>query len=166
VGNPTNAELAEQIAAVTHITAGKVESMCPAKAEKDLLVHLLGVARSGSRSWNARVAELEAQVRPLADLILRLVRHMHSLTGLTALRKAATNRKITNDELAQEIRKSTRLRAEQIHSVAPRRSDKEKLIALLDITYSRKSRDARKAALRRQISDLADVILKLVKHVL
>jgi hypothetical protein len=164
VANPTNAELAKQIAGVTHISAVKVQSMCPTKAEKDLLVHLLGVARSAGPSWDARVAKLETQIRQLADLILLLVRHIHGLTGLPALRKAAE--KGTNDELALKLSESTNLILEQIRRVAPRRSDKQNLIALLDITYSRMNRHDRKAALCKQIPDLADVILRLVKRVL
>jgi hypothetical protein len=160
----TNAELAEQIAGVTHVSAGKVEGMCRTKAEKNLLVHLLWIARSNELSSERRAPELEKSVRQLADLILKVVRHIHGLTGLPTLREAEKTG--TNDELASAIRKATRLKPDQIRNVAPRRSDKTSLIALLDITYSRMSRDARKAALRRQIADLAYVILRLVKHVL
>jgi hypothetical protein len=162
--DPTNAELAEQIAGVTHIIAAKVQSMCPTKAETDLLVHLLWIARSAELSSGRRVAELKKSMRQLADLILKLVRHIHGLTGLPALRKAAKT--CTNDQLAAKIRDSTRLSPEDIQRVAPRLSDKKKLVALLDITYSRISRDARTAALRREIGDLADVILRLVRRVL
>jgi hypothetical protein len=164
VANPTNAELAEQIAGVTRISAGKVQSMCPSKAEKDLLVHLLWVARSAELSSGRRVAELKKSIRQLADLILKLVRHIHGLTGLPALRQAAKT--CTNDELALKVRDSTRLSLANIQSVAPRFADKKKLVALLEITYSRISRDARTAALRRETGDLADVILRLVRRVL
>jgi hypothetical protein len=48
--------------------------------------------------------------------------------------------------------------------VCPSLADKKRLVALLNITYSRMPRKVRVAELERHIDDLDEVILKLVRR--
>lgn len=160
----TNDQVAEEISKLTGLGAGKVQSMCPTLAGKGKLLHLLDLANSSDMGRKAKLADLRRRVNQLADVILKLVRHIHGLAGLPALREVAES--ATDEQLAKEIAKCTNLRARDVRSLCPRLADKRRLVRLLDITYSRMQRKERVAALRRQIDDLGEVILGLIRRFL
>jgi hypothetical protein len=159
----TNKRLAEDIAEATTLDVNKVQRMCPTLDDKDNLLELADIATL-DKPMRVKKKKLEGRVSDLADVILKLVRHFVGLVGLQALRDTAGDKDLTDDQLAKEITKLTNLKPKDVASVCPSLADKKRLVALLNITYSRMPRKVRVAELERHIDDLDEVILKLVRR--
>jgi hypothetical protein len=75
-------------------------------------------------------------------------------------------RERTNRALAGEISSLTFLTQEDVERLLPRKADKERFGRLMAILSARSSDNAKLAALRDQLDDVGQVLLKILKEVL
>ena len=69
----------------------------------------------------------------------------------------------TNTDLATELSNLTTLKGSEIERLFPTRADKEKLARLLEIVDAATEENKKIAQLKKNIDDLAGVVVRLVK---
>ncbi len=75
-------------------------------------------------------------------------------------------RQETNQELADELAKRTRLTTEQIQKLLPSKQDKQLLDELIKVVNSATSENAKVAALRENFAALGGTVIRILKTVI
>jgi hypothetical protein len=78
------------------------------------------------------------------------------------MRIAEESRRKTNDELADELARVTPLTQEKLNKLLPTRQDKENLAKLMAIVTSSASQNQKVADLRKNMTKLGGVVVKVL----
>jgi hypothetical protein len=72
--------------------------------------------------------------------------------------------KKTKKQFSDELSSFTKLTAEEIQQLFPKKSDRDELLTLLEIIYSASDENEKKAEIAEKIGKIGGVVIKLAKN--